>query len=157
MRGVGKRLVAATVLLAAVVLSGSTAQGQIGLSIDDQIIELTNLVRTRRGLPPLRKNAQLTLAAAAHSQNMARLNVMSHNLGGSGPGERIRAAGYDWRTFSENVAVGQRGAEQVMQTWLRSPPHLQNILSPRATEIGVGVAVNARGRLFFTLVVARPR
>jgi uncharacterized protein YkwD len=58
---------------------------------------------------------------------------------GEGPGERARRHGYNsWG--AENVAKGQRSAEQVMEAWMNSPGHRANILNCGLVAIGVGEA-----------------
>ncbi len=38
----------------------------------------------------------------------------------------------------ENIAKGQRSAEEVVKDWMNSPGHRANILNPKYTLIGVG-------------------
>jgi uncharacterized protein YkwD len=66
---------------------------------------------------------------------------MSHTgSDGSSPGDRITRAGYDWRTYGENVAYGYPTPESVMAGWMSSPGHKANILNCAFKEIGVGMA-----------------
>jgi uncharacterized protein YkwD len=39
--------------------------------------------------------------------------------------------------------------EQTMVQWIESPTHLRNILNPDLTEIGVGIAVDPNGTIFY--------
>ncbi|CAL9618281.1 hypothetical protein SUDANB120_05805 [Streptomyces sp. enrichment culture] len=106
-----------------------------------QILALVNKERAAVGCPALTVNEQLTKAAQAHSEDMASHSTMSHTgSDGSDPGQRITRAGYEWRTYGENVAYGYSTAEQVMQGWMNSPGHRQNILNCAFKEIGVGLA-----------------
>ncbi|RSS82263.1 CAP domain-containing protein, partial [Streptomyces sp. WAC05292] len=106
-----------------------------------QILALVNKERAAVGCPALTVNEQLAKAAQAHSEDMASHTTMSHTgSDGSDPGERITRAGYEWRTYGENVAYGYSTAEQVMQGWMNSPGHRQNILNCAFKEIGVGLA-----------------
>jgi len=59
--------------------------------------------------------------------------------------ERSRAAGYDWRAIGENIAEGQLSVNEVMDTWMHSPPHRKNILDPNYKELGVGLALGRSG------------
>ncbi|WP_338771350.1 CAP domain-containing protein [Massilia sp. METH4] len=107
--------------------------------------------------PPLRLNRALDAAALAHSQYMARLRWFSHQQkNGSVVGDRAIRAGYKWRTIGENIASGQRTAQEAVQGWLDSPGHCANIMNAAFVEMGVGYAVNpARGTLYWTQVLAR--
>ena len=48
--------------------------------------------------------------------------------------------GYSYKYAGENLAVYFTSAEDVYSGWLASPTHKANIIDPRYTEIGVGVA-----------------
>ena len=47
--------------------------------------------------------------------------------------------------MAENIAAGYPTAEDVVSGWMNSPGHRANILSPKYTEVGVGV-VNGEGK-----------
>src|SRR5262249_21841604 len=84
-------------------------------------------------------DSRLTAAAQAHSTDMATNSYFSH----SSPDdldfdERIRDAGYP-RPAAENIARGQRSAEEVMQSWMDSKSHRANILNCSHAAIGVGL------------------
>ena len=120
------------------------------------VISLVNDVRRAQGLPALEFNELLHEAARNHSQDMASGNFMSHTgSDGSNPGQRISRTGYDWRTYGENVAVGQSSAEEVMDAWMNSSGHRANILSASFCEIGVGYVNRSSGmRHYWTQVFA---
>ncbi|GAT80161.1 hypothetical protein STXM2123_863 [Streptomyces sp. F-3] len=106
-----------------------------------RIVELVNSERAKAGCSPVKPNAALTEAARAHSEDMAAHRNMSHTgSDGSSPGDRLTRAGYDWRTYGENVAYGYSTPEQVMAGWMSSSGHRANILNCSFTEIGVGLA-----------------
>ena len=54
----------------------------------------------------------------------------------------MRDAGYDGCPRGENIALGQRSAEQVMGDWMDSDGHRRNILSSNSNEIGMGFLDN---------------
>lgn len=101
--------------------------------------ELTNIERSRAGLPPLRLESRLAAAAQAHSQNMALKDFFSHTgEGGDTPWDRIQATGYQYSRAAENLYGGASTAEQAVQGWMQSPGHRANILNPDLQEIGIG-------------------
>ena len=105
----------------------------------NQVVELTNQERAKAGLQPLTLNNQLTQAAQDHSDSMAVDDFFSHTgADGSSVGDRVRETGYNYSTAGENIAAGQRTAEDVVEGWMNSPGHRANILNPNYTEIGVG-------------------
>lgn len=105
----------------------------------NRVVELTNLERTKAGLPPLRLNPLLTAAALAHSQDMASQDYFDHaEPDGGSPGDRIEATGYQSAGWAENIYAGGSTPEEVVEGWMNSPGHRANILNPEMQEIGVG-------------------
>ncbi|MFF8276003.1 sigma-70 family RNA polymerase sigma factor [Streptomyces lateritius] len=105
-----------------------------------QVIGLVNSERAQAGCGALTENALLTEAAQGHSEDMAARDFFDHtDPDGKGPGERVTATGYAWSTYGENIAMGQRTAAQVMESWMNSPGHRANILNCSFKEIGIGL------------------
>jgi uncharacterized protein YkwD len=127
------------VVAAVLLLRSATAQGTGGY--DDEVFLRVNQIRQSAGLQLLARNRALDLAAQFHAEDMARNNFMSHSgSNGSNPAARIRAAGYPWINWGENVAVGYSSPSAVMNAWMNSPGHRANILNPNVREIGIGIA-----------------
>ncbi|MFD3686960.1 CAP domain-containing protein [Nocardiopsis sp. NPDC058631] len=114
-----------------------------GGGVTDQVVSLVNSERASAGCDPLKVDSQLTAAAQEHSEDMDRRDYMSHESPeGEGPGERANRHGYDaWG--AENVAKGQTSAAQVMDAWMNSPGHRNNILNCGLVAIGVGESGDA--------------
>ena len=115
-----------------------------------EVVELTNLERDRAGLPSLEWNETLAIEASWHAQDMAVRDYFGHySPEGTSPSERARLAGYpgfDWGPFvGENIAKGLPTSEGVVQSWLNSEGHRQNLLLPDYREIGVGLSVAPDG------------
>ncbi len=91
---------------------------------------------------PLRANPKLDLAAQRHAEDMLARHYFAHESPeGKTVRERARTAGYDWRVIGENIAEGQFSVDEVMDTWMQSPPHRRNILDRDFKELGVGLAL----------------
>lgn len=119
----------------------------------------TNALRGQRGLSPVRPNPQLARVAAAHACDMAQRGRMTH-IGSttSGPGARLRAAGYQPRITAENIAAGPYNLTRVLGEWNASSGHVANIVLPQISEFGIGEAVGADGRTrYWAAVYAAPR
>lgn len=109
-------------------------------SPESRLLAAVNRARARRDLPPLSFDRRLAAAAEGHSRAMAERDFFAHcnpDSGSSASG-RAEAAGYEWRAIAENLSVGQPTAEQVVEGWLGSRGHRENLLSPRYEEAGVG-------------------
>ena len=124
-----------------------------------KVFELTNQERKNKELPPLKLNPALSKIARAHSENMAKQGKMDHVLDEKGPFDRIRAAGYKFMKAGENVAFGEEEAmvPMIMKAWMESKAHAANILLPEFTEIGVGLAKDKTGQIYYTQLFATPR
>ncbi len=132
-------------------------------NIEHGLIAAANDFRAGSGLGRLSENPALTSEANAFAAYMARTDRFSHTADGRDSGERARAAGYDYCDLAENIAVEEgyspeRLAEQFMAGWEASPGHRRNLLNPRVTETGVGVAraPGANSRYFAVQVFGRP-
>jgi uncharacterized protein YkwD len=102
------------------------------------IVRAMNVVRARNGVPPLRLGSALTRAAHAHSVDMARRGYFDHGAFV----QRLRSFGVRAAYVGENLAYGTQPlpAPTVVQMWIASPPHRQNLLDRAFRRIGVGVA-----------------
>ncbi|WP_229356629.1 CAP domain-containing protein [Streptomyces sp. UNOB3_S3] len=115
-------------------------------SLRQQITTLVNAHRHAAGCAPLRISPQLTAAAQKHSDDMAERHFFGHtDPGGADPGARISAAGYRWDAYGENIARGQATPAAVMDAWMRSAGHRENILDCSFKEMGVGIATAPEG------------
>jgi uncharacterized protein YkwD len=144
-RIVGSRIVTILrrlIALAAVVVGvlGSAASASADAGFEGRVLELVNQERAGHGLAPLAASDELQAAARGYAGAMASGGFFAHNgPDGSTPASRVEAAGYrGWSWVAENIAAGQRSPEQVMSSWMNSPGHRQNLLSPTAREIGIG-------------------
>ena len=139
----------------------SAAEAAGGLSdVAGPIVKMTNAERATAGLPALRTSSRLMDAAQLQADQMVRLGRLEHVLSGGQypkPEDRLAAAGYQWSSYAENIAMGQTSAAGVMDSWMRSSGHRANILSPNNTEIGIGFARDSAGRPYYVQVFGKPR
>jgi uncharacterized protein YkwD len=89
---------------------------------------------------------------------MARQEKMEHNLDGQTPGARIKAAGYRFRAAGENIAMTDGDPPSVIfEMWMKSKHHRENILNAEFTEIGIGIARNDKGEIYYTQDFGKPK
>lgn len=92
-------------------------------------------------------NCKLEAAAERHSQDMAENDYFSHTApDGSGIEQRINHQNYVWQVVGENIAAGHTSASAVVEGWLASPGHCQNIMNGTFTEMGMAKARNPQSR-----------
>ncbi len=117
-----------------------------------EILGLINGKRVAQGLPALNWSVELAAAAQAHTEDCAQRNRGSH-VGSDGAklAARLARVGYAARTSSENWA-NARSVQHAFGMWWNEPkgrdPHRRNILNPRFTEVGIGVARGSWGYYF---------
>ena len=121
--------------------SAATYTGSTGIeTMERQVLTLINNHRKQHGLPALANNSKLNVAAHRHSLDMAQRGYFSHtNRSGKSPFDRMRAAGYVCGTMGENIAAGQRTAQQVFDAWKKSAGHNKNMLNRNYKSIGIGL------------------
>ncbi len=114
-----------------------------------------NHERVTRGLAPFALNPQLTAAAQAHADDIARTAHYDHTgSDGSTARDRVARAGYG--KYSWGYRVGEnwahyRSVPTAMAMWMDSPPHRNNILHALYREMGIGVAADKTGLFIYVI------
>ena len=103
-----------------------------------QLVALTNAVRSANGVPVLTEEGHLDRSAALKTQDMINDSYFGHR----GPDGHdlayfLSTAGYPYKTAGENLAMGYERAEDIFAAWLASPAHYQNIVDPDFQELGI--------------------
>ncbi|MBE1585883.1 CAP domain-containing protein [Nonomuraea angiospora] len=126
--------------------------GAVGTAEENEVLRLTNAERAKGGCQPLKHDPQLRAAAFGHSDDMAKQGYFDHtSKDGRSFMDRIRAAGFSGgNAFAENIAFGQPSPASVVEGWMNSAGHRANIMNCRYNLIGVGVAKNSQGRIYWT-------
>lgn len=110
---------------------------------ENAILDAMNRERAARGLGPLRMNEKLSLAARDRIGDMFAKRYFDHVApDGLQPFVWAQQRGYRYRIIGENLAVGFRGAT-VVDGWMRSPGHRENVLQRSFDEVGIAVAEGA--------------
>lgn len=115
-----------------------------------------NQVRLAQSLGSVNENRRLTDAARIHACDMALNNYFDHRgADGSNLQVRVRNEGYQDCLVAENLAWGYPDPGTIINGWMASPGHRQNMLLQNVRDFGVGVVEGPQGPLW-VLVVARP-
>ena len=127
----------------------SAPQPEITTSADDadamkqDIVDRTNALRKENGVAMLRVNDKLMQAAQVRADEMAAHTVYSHTRPDGQKFNTVTDCPYmaenihriaDW-TLSEQTL-----AEQAVADWNASAMHNKNMLNPKLSEIGIGLA-----------------
>ena len=125
------------------------------IDISHECTDMVNAERAHAGLAPVSLVGSVNLAAEGHSTDQAKNQTMAHSeSNGSNAGDRIKAQGFTWSTWAENVAAGQGTCTSVMGAWMGSDGHRANILNPAMTAIGVGAVTGTNGVIYWTMDLA---
>lgn len=109
------------------------------ISIQD-LLTYTNIKRQANGLAPLKLNAKLSSAADHKAHHMFAKNYWAHVApDGTTPWVFIKDSGYQYLYAGENLARGFDSGQAVVDAWMDSPTHRENMLSPNYTDIGFAV------------------
>ncbi|MEZ3453302.1 MAG: serine protease [Oscillospiraceae bacterium] len=110
---------------------------------EKKVVELVNEIRKEYGLSELKLNTKLCAVARAKSQDMKDNNYFSHTSPTYGsPFDMMKSFGISYRTAGENIAMGYRTPEEVVDGWMNSEGHRANILNGSFKEIGMGHVAN---------------
>ena len=120
-------------------------------SFQQEVVRLVNVERSKRGLSQLTFNAELSNVATIKSQDMINKNYFSHTSPTYGsPFDMMKKFNISYKAAGENIAKGQTSPAQVVNSWMNSQGHRENILSTKFTDIGIGVAKDSNGTLYWT-------
>jgi uncharacterized protein YkwD len=118
------------------------------VTLENEVLTLVNQRRaagavcggvTKAPAPPLTLDTRLRCAARKHSKDMGTGNFFSHTgSNGSTPWQRITSAGYSYTRAAENIAAGHATAAAVVNGWMASTGHCNNIMNPLLRHLGVG-------------------
>ena len=121
-------------------------------AMKQDIVDRTNALRKENGVAALRVNDKLMQAAQVRADEMAAHTIYSHTRPDGQKFNTVTDCPYmaenihriaDW-TLSEQTL-----AEQAVADWTTSATHNKNMLNPKLSEIGIGLArgVNDNGNL----------
>ena len=157
-----------TVAAAPARLAGKSPTLAASPNLAKRALELVNQVRARGThcgdelfgpAPALILSGTLDDVALGHANDMAQKNYFEHvDPAGHSPADRVRATGYQEKLVGENIAYGPKTVDEVVQGWLDSPGHCENIMDPRFAEMGLALAPGrVKHGLYWVQLFAEPR
>lgn len=122
---------------------------------EDDIISLTNEYRKEKGLDVLVKNEKLMESAKMKAEDMRDLEYFAHvSPDGVELWNIVQKTGYNYSIIAENIAEGYFSSTSVVEAWMDSEGHRENILSIELEEIGVAIleTINSNDNKSYILV-----
>lgn len=115
----------------------------LGISSDisiEQLLVLTNQKRQENGLYPLKLDDRLYQAAIGKGNDMLSKNYWAHiSPDGTTPWVFIKNSGYSYTYAGENLARGYSTSQDVVNAWMESTSHRENMLSSRYQDVAFAV------------------
>lgn len=116
-----------------------TTTSTVDNSVASKLLNLVNKARNENGLSSLTLNSSLSNVAQTKAEDMKNNNYFSHTSPTYGsPFDMIKSFGINYKTAGENIAMGQKTAEEVFNAWMNSSGHRANILNKNFTQMGIG-------------------
>lgn len=105
------------------------------------IISQTNETRKRLNKNELNINQNLMSGAQSKAEDMAKRHYFAHfGPDGQTPWEFFETAGYDYEIAGENLAITNESEQKVIDGWMNSSTHRDNLLNNKYTDFGIGIA-----------------
>lgn len=120
----------------------------------EKLLAAVNAKRQAAGLGLLSLDSQLSEAAARKAADMFAKNYWAHNNPvGASPWEFITQSGYTYTVAGENLAKNFSDSRGVVDAWMDSPTHRDNILKASYHDVGFAVVNGILNGEETTLVV----
>ena len=117
----------------------TTNQTTVDAAGENEMLNLVNGERMKRGIASLVADEKLRAVARAHSQDMFVRGYFSHiDPDGNDPFARMRAAGISFEEAGENIAYAP-SVSIAHEGLMNSPEHKANILNPDFHKVGIGI------------------
>ena len=121
-------------------------------SIDftERIVALVNEARVQNNLCAVSLDVELSQAAQARANECVQ--KFSHTRpDGTKCFTVLGEMGISYSYAAENIAYGQKSADEVMKDWLNSAGHRANILNTHVTKVGIGY-IDVDGRIYWVQI-----
>lgn len=99
-----------------------------------EVLDLVNEERRKENLKPLKLANDLNHYAQVRAKEITKRFSHTRPNGSS----CFTAVAKPYRMVGENIAAGQKSSREVVEAWMNSPSHRENIMNPKFREMGVG-------------------
>ncbi|WP_187442679.1 S-layer homology domain-containing protein [Rossellomorea vietnamensis] len=107
----------------------------------NEILRLTNVERSKIGVPLLKMSGEAEPVAMLKAKDLAENAYFSHTSPTYGsPFDMLRDFGVSYSLAGENLFAGSAEPSAAISSWMNSPGHRDNMLNPNFTHMGAGYA-----------------
>ena len=104
------------------------------------IVRVMNVYREHHHLPPFIEDPRMDAAAGDRMTEMEELGYWAHiSPDGRPPFRFLKLRGYFYSSAGENLASGFETSEVMVEAWMQSTGHRENILSNAYANVGIAV------------------
>ncbi|HYE23112.1 MAG TPA: CAP domain-containing protein [Candidatus Paceibacterota bacterium] len=125
------------------------------------VFSLSNEERKAEGVAQLSLNPLIMRAAQLKAEDMAEEAYYAHvSPDGETPMHWLDQVGYKYQYVGENLTANIMDEESVVSAWMGSPGHRRNLLDPKFSHMGIGVAegtYKGKPALFVVQMLATPK
>ncbi len=133
---------------------GNILGSQNGVSVSE-LLDETNAARTKLGETPLVLDEKLSKAAALKAEDMIADQYWAHTSpDGAEPWKWLGDVEYNYAQAGENLAKGFSASDAVVNAWLNSAEHRDNVLKADYADVGFATVNGELMGEQTTLVVA---
>lgn len=127
----------------------------------NEIIKFINIERNKFNLPEIKYNSNLMQLAEIRIIDMKKQLYFSHvNPQGKNLKDFIKLVDYNYMIAGENLAMNYYNNEEVVQAWMESPTHRDNILRSNYNDIGISygeVEINGKNKIIIAMILGRKK
>ena len=138
-----KKIAIFYLLICLLALSPTPISAEKDIYAEEEILVLCNKLRQSRGLPPFSVNWEIARVARYKTEDMKAHEYFSHDSPMYGSFfDMLKNFHVPYHSAGENIATGIDTPQAVVDAWMASPSHRQNILSKSFNQAGVGYSTD---------------
>jgi len=136
-------------------VAAASSQKTVNYTYSTSELETMALINTYRvsvGLSELKQINYISYKSEEHDNYMITNNVVNHNDFVARSEDIIKVLGA--KSVGENIAYNYNTSQAVLDAWLNSPTHKENILGD-FTNFGISIRVNSEGKKYYTNIFVK--
>lgn len=121
----------------------------------NEVIQLVNEERKKAGVAPLTQDLALNQLAIIKAKDMVKRGYFDHYSPFYGhPWDQAALFDYEFTSLGENIGRNFNHPKEVVDAWMASKVHRENMLRENYTNIGVGIVPNANGNYYWVQLLS---
>lgn len=154
--GLALIIIGVVLSLVSLVIIGPLNKADLNKISAAEIIALTNEQRSLQGQKPLSTNLDLMNSAQKRAESLAKqLELDNYIPNQTYAWDYLKQANYPFLIAGENIAIDSHSSQQIIDSWVQSITHKNNLVNSLYNDVGVGIAkVNSTNNQSTNITVA---